>query len=86
MQKPSYHMMILSITVKQEMQVVKLECAGAGIATLSDKGTAAVTFDPLPQNTTGTISHQAFELPPCAIGFPSVQVQAIRTGSHPSGG
>jgi hypothetical protein len=23
---------------------------------------------------------------PCAIGFPSIQVQAIRTGSHPSGG
>jgi hypothetical protein len=23
---------------------------------------------------------------PCVIGFPSVQVEAIRTGSHPSGG
>jgi len=45
------------------MQVGKLESAGAGVATLSDKGTAAVTFGPLPPNTTGTISHQAFELP-----------------------
>jgi hypothetical protein len=24
--------------------------------------------------------------PPCVIGFPSVQLEAVRTGSHPSGG